>query len=405
MTEVSESYGKLEGASTAEAIAAYRLGFRVLEEITFLHSESQIDLKSFRAEVDEQCASILSAIKYLAGKGNIAFLASLSNQEERFTELISKCGLEEANQELMASISSHFQISAQMLKAAYDMPEELYFSRYREILDGSEDPIREAVEFWKPFKFSRDNFSKLLTGLSITLDFVPSDLSSLGAAKLATLIQPVMAMASDRENIRSLASTFAENIFAINIVLDQFVKISGNSKHGLATFNRDIAMPAEFLAMLYAETQSKSVLNFAKIMLNNPVGYLPYTFFEIMGFDISREWHTKELMAAKGHKLIKLIEHAIMVPGYDIPIQGQSIGLLNNAERKSLIEMLSDSCKASKDNFGRVKDVLSMMRIEAIADHMLDEVEEDIVRSGIPAEVFADNKGMLAARFGNELGI
>jgi len=411
VTVSPSGHGRLEGASTAEAMAYYEQSFDDLGMVASLHADSVVDLERFRRSVDKHCSSILSAMKYLAGKGSIAFLATLANQEDRFVTIISQCGLEEANAPLMEAISNHFEITAQMLKAAYGLSEDFYFDLYRDVLAGSENPIKEAYNYWKPWKRNASEFHRLLKGFSVTLDFIPSNLASSAlVAGIATCMEPVMKMASDRGNIIPLVKVFSEKISIIAPLFEKFVQIQGmqsvaNPQNNFLKFDHDIAMPAEFLALLYAETQNESVKRMAQNMLGYPVGHLPYTFYETMGFDITREWHAGELSTAKGTKLVKLIEHAIMVPGYDMPIVPASVGLLNKAEREALFGVLDCASRADKENWSRVKEVLNIMRLEANASGDLDEIESEIVRSGILAEIFADNQSMLAERFGNDLGI
>ena len=411
MTVSPGGYGKLEGASTAEAMAYYEESFEELGSVTNLHAGRVIDLEDFRKSVNEQCSAIHNAMKYLAGKGSVAFSTTLSNQEERFVNIINQCGLEEANAPLMEAISNHFEITAPMLKAAYGLSEDFYFELYRGVLSGSENPIKETYNYWKPWRRNKSEFHRLLRGFSIALDFIPSNLASSAlVATIATCMEPVMAMASDRRNIIPLVDAFSEKISIVAPLFEKFVQVQGaqstsNPQNSFAKFDHDIAMPAEFLALLYAETQNESVKRMAQNMLGYPVGHLPYTFYETMGFDITREWHASELSKAKGNKLIKLIEHAIMVPGYDMPIVPASVGLLNKSEREALFGVLDYASRAGKENWSRVKEVLNIMRLEAVASGDLDEIESEIVRSGIPAEIFADNKSMLTERFGNDLGI
>jgi hypothetical protein len=219
-----------------------------------------------------------------------------------------------------------------------------------------------------------------------------------------------MRLLTDREKIPAAVEAFAANINVVSPLFKEFSRVceynqSANSADKVRNFEETLRMPAEFLALLYAETQDPWVKKIAGFCFKDPQGVLPYTFFELMGLKETREWHSQTLSLAEGNQMVKLIEHAIMVPGYDFPLNWPAIGRLDQANRAELIAVVARAGQAGKEYWGRAQKVLAVIIRQADYFDLEETAKRELFASSIPPEFFAAYPKLLSAKFSTDLGL
>jgi hypothetical protein len=103
--------------------------------------------------------------------------------------------------------------------------------------------------------------------------------------------------------------------------------------------------------------------------------------------------------------MVKLIEHAIMVPGYEYVLNKEGIKRLESDDRAELIAVIARAAQAGKEYWGRAQEVMSTLLIQA--EHWGNEetVQKELFASPIPPELYAAYPTLLTAKFGTDLGI
>lgn len=396
--------------SLAEGLARYNAVFEQIESLATLTPDSEVDLVSFRAELDSHFAELGALRNYWVGKGSVFFIEELSGLNDRLIAIVSNCAHQAANVPLMEVLSEHFQITSGMLKEAWDLPQETFLTLYRQVLQGAAEPLNVAATFWGS-KSKPEHFDLLLKGLMVTFKTVPAIGGAVDVARMAACVSPVMRLLVDREKIPEAVEAFAENMEVIAPNFSRFSTVyeqhrtAKSSAQKIANFERTLRMPAEFLALLYAETQDSSVKDLAKSLFYDPRGHLPYTYFEMMGLRLDPEFMGKMMSVEKGHLMVKLIEHAIMVPGYQFVLNKEDIKRLEQDDRAELIAVVTRAAQAGKQYWGRAHEVMSTLLTQAKNWGYDETVKKELFASPIPPEFYAAYPALLAEKFGKDLGL
>jgi hypothetical protein len=310
----------------------------------------------------------------------------------------------------MEVLSEHFEITSTMLKETWDLPHEVFLSLYQKVLQGAPEPLTVAATFWGS-RSKPEDFDLLLKGLMVTFQTLPATGGAVDVARMAACVSPVMRLLDDREKIPAAVEAFAENIGVISPNFTRFATVyeqnrtANSSAQKIANFEKTLRMPAEFLALLYAETQDQSVKDLAKSLFYDPRGHLPYTYFEMMGFRLDPEFMGKMMSVEKGHLMVKLIEHAIMVPGYQFVLNKEDIKRLESDDRAELIAVVTRAAQAGKEYWGRAQEVMSTLLTQAKNWGYDETVKKELFASPIPPEFYAAYPALLAEKFGKDLGL
>jgi hypothetical protein len=310
----------------------------------------------------------------------------------------------------MEVLSEHFEITSTMLKEAWDLPHEVFLSLYQKVLHGASEPLTVAATFWGS-RSKLEDFDLLLKGLMVTFQTLPATGGAVDVARMAACVSPVMRLLNDREKIPAAVEAFAANMGVIAPNFSRFSAVyeqhrtANSSANKIADFEKNLRMPAEFLAFLYAETQDKSVKDLAKSLFYDPRGHLPYTYFEMMGLRLDREFMGNMMSVEKGHLMVKLIEHAIMVPGYKFFLNNEGIKRLAPADRAELIAVLARAGLAGKEYWGRAQEVMVTLLTQAKHWGNEETVQKELFASPIPPEFYAAFPKLLTDKFSKDLGL
>ncbi|WP_338924877.1 hypothetical protein V0M98_35240 (plasmid) [Pseudomonas silesiensis] len=398
------------GLTLAEGLVRYEEIFKKIESLCAWQPFTDVNLVSFRTDLDKLFNDLGTVRNYWVGKGSIVFIEELSGLDERLIALIGNCANQAANVPLMEVLSEHFQITSGMLKEAWDLPQETFLTLYRQVLQGAAEPLNVAATFWGS-KSKPEHFDLLLKGLMVTFKTVPAIGGAVDVARMAACVSPVMRLLVDREKIPAVVEAFAENIGIISPVFSRFDSLceqnraATSASQKIANFEVTVRMPAEFLALLYAETQDASVKKFARNSFNDPRGHLPYTYFEMMGLRLPQELVGEMMAREKGNKMVKLIEHAIMVPGYQFFLNDEGIKRLEPADRAELIAVVARAGLAGKEYWGRAQEVMETLLTQAKHWGMEETVQRELFASPIPPEFYATYPALLTDKFSKDLGL
>jgi hypothetical protein len=397
--------------TVAHGLARYNAVFEQIETLVKLSPESDVDLSSFRTDLDNLLTELGTVRNYWVAKGNIRFIEDLSGLDERLTALIGSCAHQAANVPLMEALSEHYEITSGMLKEAWDLPEDLFANLYRKVLQGAAEPASTAATFWASRRNKPEFFDLQLKCLIITLHTVPAPTTAVATARMASCVEPIMSTLADRTKISAVVEAFAANMTVVAPLFQEFAKVyklnrdAKSAAQKLADFEKVVRMPAEFLAAIYAETREPSVRALAKCLINDPRGHMPYTYFETMGLRLPQEMVGKLMATETGHTMVKLIEHAIMVPGCKFFLNNEGIKRLEPADRAELIAVVARAGLAGKEYWGRAQEVMQALLTQAAHWGLEETVKRELFASAIPPEFFAANPKLLTAKFGTDLGL
>lgn len=397
--------------SVAHGLARYNAVFEQIETLVKLSPESDVDLGSFRADLDSLLTELGTVRNYWVAKGNIHFIEDLSGLDERLIALVGSCAHQAANVPLMEVLSEHYEITAGMLKEAWDLPEDVFANLYRKVLEGAAEPASTASTFWASRRNKPEFFDLQLKCLIITLHTVPAPTTAVATARMASCVEPIMSKLEDRTKIPAVVEAFAANMTLVAPLFQEFAKVYKHNRDAksaaqkLADFEKVVRMPAEFLAALHAETQDPSVRALAKCLFRDPRGHMPYTYFETMGLRLPRELVGKMMAMEEGHPMVKLIEHAIMVPGYKFFLNNEGIKRLEPPDRAELIAVLARAGLAGKEYWGRAQEVMQVLLTQAEYWGQEETVKRELYASPIPPEFYAAFPKLLTDKFSKDLGL
>lgn len=169
-----------------------------------------------------------------------------------------------------------------------------------------------------------------------------------------------------------------------------------------------LAFTPEFLSMLHEAIPSPLLLEIAEISMSDPVGAMPFVFFERMGLKKSAEWHIKAQDSAVMGKAIIHYEHAIHTPGLELsvakvanqPFTSKDIGLLNRiVEVLTKVNLRDPECRRK-----------GQMLFDALVTNMGFgksgmELKEIIEHGSIPGAFYSKHPELKGKKLESDLGM
>lgn len=363
--------------------------------------DEDFDVDDYRDSVQDDLYRLQSSVEELARTLVLEAFALIHETEQELLDVVHKIKHPQLRDILIEEISGKFGVSGTFYEKCRATDPDLKLKLVQQVIVQSHQPAEVARKFVSEADKDRflDSFVEL-TGVMNQLE-VKSD-----EWELATFFSQLTLHLEDHSRIEAAVEHIAAHFYVVQPMIHQLITYGDGASDDMKTriVRSNLAVNCEFLAGLYAATNSPDVKALGSIATLNPSGKTPFAFLETMSLGLTPEWYHTKQGAAEGNYLIALMKHALATPGVALNLAQ----LETNCEPwkvKGYLEGITSAPVDQPECAAKVKELLGALAEQCQTHVKGAEIRREIMKSDLPRSVLEPHLTLLGDRFTQELGV
>lgn len=363
--------------------------------------DDDFDVDDYRDSVQDDLYRLQSSVEELARTLVLEAFALIHETEQELLDVVHKVKHPQLRDILIEEISGKFGVSGTFYEKCRATDPDLKLKLVHQVIVQSHQPAEVARKFVSEADKDRflDSFVEL-TGVMSQLE-VKSD-----EWELATFFSQLTLYLEDQTRIEAAVEHIAAHFYVVQPMIHQLITYGDGASDDMKTriVRSNLAVNCEFLAGLYAATNSPDVKALGTIATLNPSGKTPFSYLETMSLGLTPEWYHTKQGAAEGNYLMALIKHALVTPGVELNLTQFGTNLTLWAV-KDYLKVIKGAPLDQPDCAAKVKQLLGALAEECQTNLIGREIRLEIMNSNLPRAVLEPHLTLLGDRFTLELGV
>lgn len=366
-----------------------------------VQAEESFDEDDYRDAVQDELTRLQICIEELARTLSFEAFAVIQATELEILDVVRKIRHPGARDIAIDEITNHFSLSVTYYDQWMATDPAVKLKLAKQVIAQSHEPAEIARKY-----VSEVDKNKFLDSfMALTKELRQPGINA-DEWQLATFFSELRQYLEEQSRVEGAVEHFAAHLHVVGPLIQQLVTYGKSDSSDLKTkiVRNGLAVNCEFLAGLYAATNSNLIKELGAIATVNPSGLTPFAFLETMDLGLTPAWYNEMQGKADDKYLIALINHALVAPGVPLNLAR----LENNCDAwkvKGYLEGIKSAPVDQPECAGKVKQLLGALAEQCQTHTKGAEIRREIMKSDLPRSVLEPHLTLLGDRFTQELGV
>jgi len=366
-----------------------------------LRSGDDFEESGYRGGIQDELARLQICLEALGKSLSFEAFETIRATEVELLDVVRKIGHADARDVAIDEITNRFCLSALYSDQWMATSPTLKLKLAKQLILQSHDPAEVARKH-----VSEVDKSKFLHSfVELTAELLRPTMK-VHEYQLAVFFAELGSYLGEQSRVEGAIDYIAAHI---NVVAPLMRKVVAFSKGGQGDYRAPIVrnmlpLDCEFLAGLYAITNSPIVKELGVSASERALGKTPFAFLETMGLGLTPDWYNNQMEGAEGFQLLALIKHALVTPGIELNLSQ----IPTNCEQWKLagyLEAIKTAPVDQSDCALKVNKLLSALADQCTPGERGRKIHQQITESGLPPELLRPYPTLLGDRFTQDLGL
>lgn len=363
--------------------------------------DGDFDVDDYRDTIQDDLYRLQISVEELARTLVLEAFALIHETEQELLDVVHKVKQPQLRDILIEEISDKFGVSGTFYEKCRATDQDLKLKLVQQVIVQSHEPAEVARKYVSEVDKDKflDSFVEL-TRVMNQLVVKPDEW------QLAIFFAQLSIFLEDQSRIEAAVEHLAAHFYVVQPMIHQLISYGEGGSDDMKTriVRSNLAVNCQFLAGLYAATNSPDVKELGSIATLSPSGQTPFAFLETMSLGLTPEWYHTKQSAAEGNYLIALMKHALATP--QVPLNLSQ--LETNCESwkvKRYMEAIKSAPLDQPECADKVKQLMRALAEQCQTHLKGADIRREIMNSDLPRVVLEPHLTLLGDRFTQELGV